>query len=148
LVSPFVESLQLRVVTPAQDQRFKFTLDRAEFLAGKLGLKPLGKDDPVDTSSFESIILPNRMALEPSKTEPPSESLIALRYKTLKEIPSSLERCARCHSYRNQLFGSSGPVKAAFLQSDPDEAAATIVKKKEASWEWKSYLRLRTAQAK
>jgi len=148
LVSPFVESLQLRVVTPLEDQHFKFTLDRPEFLAGRLGLKPLGKDDPVDTSSFESIVLPNRMALAPSTTEPPSESLIALRYKTLREIRSSLERCVRCHSYKNQLFGSSGPVKAAFLQSDPDQAAATIVKKKEASWEWKSYLRLRTAQGK
>ena len=148
LVSPFVESLQLRVVAPDQDQRFKFTLDRAEFLAGRLGLKPLGKDDPVDTSSFESLTLHNRMALEPSKTEPPSESLIALRYRSLREVPSSLESCVRCHSYRNQLFGSSGPVKAAFLQSDPDKAADIIVKKKEASWEWKSYLRLRTTQAK
>jgi len=148
LVSPFVESLQLRVVAPDQDQRFKFTLDRAEFLAGRLGLKPLGKDDPVDTSSVESLTLHNRMALEPSKTEPPSESLIALRYRSLREVPSSLESCVRCHSYRNQLFGSSGPVKAAFLQSDPDKAADIIVKKKEASWEWKSYLRLRAKQAK
>jgi len=148
LVSPFVESLQLIAVTPAHDQHFKFTLDRAEFLAGRLGLKPLGKDDPVDTSSFESVILPNRMALAPSKTEPPSESLIALRYKTLREIPSSLESCVRCHSYRNQLFGSSGPLKAAFIQSDADEAPATIVKTKEASAEWKSYSRLRTAQGK
>ena len=148
MVSPFVESLQLRAVAPEKDHRFKFTLDRAEFLAGKLGLKPLGKDDPVDTSSFESIILPNRMALEQSTTEPPSESLIALRYKTLKEIPSSMERCARCHSYRNQLFGSSGPMKNAFLQPDRDKSAATVIKKKEASHDWKSYLRLRTAQAK
>jgi hypothetical protein len=140
LVSPFVESLQLIVVTPSQDQHFKFTLDRSEFVAGKLGLKPLGKDDPVDTSSFELITSPRRA---PSKTEPPSESLIGLKYKTLRELPSSLEGCVRCHSYRNQLFGSSGPVKAAFLQSDPDKAAATIAKKKEASEEWKSYLRLR-----
>ena len=140
LVSPFVESLQLIVVTPSQDQHFKFTLDRSEFVAGKLGLKPLGKDDPVDTSSFELITSPRRA---PSKTEPPSESLIGLKYKTLREVPSSLEGCVRCHSYRNQLFGSSGPVKAAFLQSDPDKAAATIVKRKEASEEWKSYLRLR-----
>jgi|GEM_PF-2536839 len=147
LVSSFVESLQLIAVTPSRDQHFKFTLDRADFLAGGLGLKLLGKDDPVDTSSFESIILPNRMALDPSKTEPPSESLIALRYKTLREIPSSLESCIRCHSYRNHLFGSSGPVKAAFLQSDPDKAADIIVKKKEASWEWKSYLRLRAAHS-
>ena len=147
LVSPFVESLQLIVVTPPEDQRFKFTLDRPEFLAGGVGLKPLGKDDPVDMSSFESIIVSNRMALAPSKTEPPSESLIALRYKTLREIPSSLKGCVRCHSYQNQLFGSSGPLKEAFLQSDPDTVAATIVKKKEASVEWKSYLRLRTAHA-
>lgn len=148
MVSPFVETLQMIVVAPPQDQRSEFTLDRAEFLAGQLGLKPIGKDEPVDTSSFESVTLPNRMALAPSKTEPPSESLIALRYKTLREIPSALESCVQCHSFRNQLFGSSGPVKAAYLQSDPDEAAARIVKKKEASEEWKSYLRLRTPPAK
>ena len=45
-------------------------------------------------------------------------------------------------------LGPANQAKAAYLQSDPDKAAATIVKKKEASWEWKSYLRLRTAQAK
>ena len=152
LVSPFVESLQLIVVTPPQDQRFKFTLDRPEFLAGRLGLKLLGKDDPVDTSSFESVFLPNRMALEPSKTDPPSESLIALRYKTLREIPSSLESCVQCHGATtgNQLFGAFGPGarKGAFLQSDADEAAARVVTTKVASSEWKSYLRLRTAQGK
>jgi hypothetical protein len=151
LVSPFVESLQLIVVTPPQDQRFKFTLDRPEFLAGRLGLKPLGKDDPVDTSSFESTLLPNQLELEPSKTEPPSESLIARRFKTLREIPSSLESCIQCHraTVGNQLFGpfGPGPQKGAFLQSEPDEVAATVVKTKEASSEWKSYLRLRTAQA-
>jgi len=152
LVSPFVESLQLIVATPPQDQRFKFTLDRNEFLAGRLGLKLLGKDDPVDTSSFESLFLPNQMELEPSKTEPPSESLIARRFKTLREIPSSLESCVKCHraTTENQLFGAFGPGarKGAFLQSDPDQAAATVVKNKEASAEWKSYLRLRTAQGK
>ena len=146
LVSPFVESLQLIVATPPEDERFKFTLDRPEFLAGGFGLKPLGKDDPVDMSSFESITVPNRLALAPSKTEPPSESLIALRYKTLREIPSSLKGCVGCHSYRNQLFGSSGPLKAAFIQSDPDMVAATIIKKKEATEEWKSYVRLRRGQ--
>ena len=151
LVSPFVESLQLIVVTPPQDQRFKFTLDRPEFLAGRLGLKPLGKDDPVDTSSFESSLLPNQLALEPSKTAPPSESLIARRYKTLREIPSSLENCAQCHrtTVGQQIFaGFTGPPKAAFLQSDHDRTAEAIVKQKEASSEWKLYLRLRAAQGK
>jgi hypothetical protein len=150
LVSPFVESLQLIVVTPPQDRHFKFTLDRQEFLAGRLGLKPLGKDDPVDTSSFESLILPNEMALEPSKTAPPSESLIARRYKTLREIPSSLKTCVLCHgtTIGVQLF-SPGPSKAAFLQSDPDQIASrasstgVIARQKEASAEWKLYLRLR-----
>lgn len=153
LVSPFVESLQLIVVTPPQDRRFKFTLDRPEFLAGGLGLKPLGKDDPVDTSSFESLILPNQMALEPSKTAPPSESLIARRYKTLREIPSSLKSCVQCHgtTVGNRLFtfgGPPGPSKVAFSQSDPDETAGAVAKQKEASAEWKLYLSLRAAQGK
>jgi len=152
LVSPFVESLQLIVVTPPEDQRFKFTLDRHEFLAGRLGLVPLGKDDPIDTSSFESLLLPTQLELAPSKTEPPSESLIARRFKTLQEIPSSLENCGQCHGLatsRNRIFGSFPPRNgAAYLQSDPEGAAAWIVKKKEASSEWKSYLRLRAGQQK
>ena len=152
LVSPFVESLQLIVVAPPRDQHVKFTLDRPEFLAGRLGLKPLGKDDPIDTSSFESILLPHRMAMEPSKTAPPSESLIARRFKTLREVPSSLESCVQCHrtTVEHQLFAAfgPGPSKGAFLQSDPDQTAGVIAKQKEASAEWKLYLRLREEQRK
>ena len=154
LVSPLVESLQLIAVTPLEDQRFKFTLDRKDFLTGGAGMMLLGNDDPVDTSSFESIIIQSRiMSTLPREPGPPSESLIAGQYKTLREIPSSLGICAECHSIatRSNIFGSRGLNNAptvAYLQSDPDKAAATIVKKKEASEEWKSYLRLRTAQAK
>jgi hypothetical protein len=155
LVSPFVESLQLIVATQQRvDQRFKFTLDRKEFLTGGAGMKLLGTADPVDTSSFESLIIQSRiMSTAPREPGPPSESLIAGQYRTLREIPSSLGICAECHSpgTRNNIFGGLGPAnqaKVAYLQSDPDKAAATIVKKKEARVEWKSYLRLRTAQAK
>ncbi|MBC7855007.1 MAG: hypothetical protein IAF94_16370 [Pirellulaceae bacterium] len=153
LVSPLVESLQLIAVTPLEDQRFKFTLDRKEFLTGGAGMKLLGKDDPVDTSSFESFIIQSRiMSTVPREPGPPSESLIAGQYKTLREIPSSLGICAECHSMatRSQIFGRglNNAPKAAYLQSDPDKAAATIVKKKEASVEWKTYLRLRTSQAR
>jgi hypothetical protein len=153
LVSPFVESLQLIGVTDLADQRLKFTLDRKDFLAGGAGMKLLGKDDPVDTSSFEAIIIQSRiMSTLPKEPGPPSESLIAGQYRTLREIPSSLGICAECHSIatRTNVFGSRGPKNAAttaYLQSDPEEAAATVVKKKEATREWKSYLRLRTAQA-
>jgi hypothetical protein len=148
LVSPFVESLQLIAVTPPQDQRYMFTLDRREFLAGGLGLKLLGKEDPVDTSSFEALLLPNQLELEPSKTEPPSESLIARRFKSLREIPSSLESCGQCHggnTVSNRIFGPFRGRKGAFLQSDPEQVAARVVKDKEASSEWKLYLRLRDA---
>jgi hypothetical protein len=152
LVSPFVESLQLIVVTPPEDRRLKFTLERRELVAGGLGLKLLGKDDPVDTSSFEALLLPNQLELEPSKTEPPSESLIARRYKTLREIPSSLESCAECHggnTVSNRIFGAFRGRKAfAFLQSDPDAVAARVIKDKEASSEWKLYLSLRDEQGR
>jgi hypothetical protein len=153
LVSPFVESLQLIGVTDLEDQRLKFTLDRKNFLAGGVGMKLLEKDDPVDTSSFEATIIQSRiMSTLPKEPGPPSESLIAGQYKTLREIPSSLGICAECHSIatRTNIFGrglNNAPT-AAYLQSDPDKAAATIVKKKEASEEWKSYLRLRMEQDK
>jgi hypothetical protein len=153
LVSPFVESLQLIVATSVEDQRFKFTLDRKGFLTGGAGMMLLGKDDPVDTSSFEATFIQSRiMSTLPKEPAPPSESLIAGQYRTLREIPSSLGICAECHSIatRTNIFGrglNNAPT-AAYLQSDPDKAAATIVKKKEASEEWKSYLRLRSAQAR
>ena len=70
----------------------------------------------------------------------------------MQEIPSSLENCGQCHggpTSRNRIFGSFPPRNgAAYLQSDPEGAAAWIVKKKEASSEWKSYLRLRAVQDK
>jgi hypothetical protein len=49
-----------------------------------------------------------------------------------------------------QLFGAfgPGPLKAAFLQSDPDQTAGVIARQKEASAEWKLYLRLREEQHK
>jgi hypothetical protein len=47
----------LKLKSPPQDQRFKFTSDRKEFLTGQTGLKLLGKDDPVDHASFEAAVL-------------------------------------------------------------------------------------------
>lgn len=148
LVSPLVESLQLIVVTPPQDQRFKFTFDRKAFLAGQSGLKPLGKEDPVDHSNFEAGALwPH--PVEPRTYDTDGEMFVMTKYKTLEEIPGSLTTCVKCHhdTTGNNIFGGSGPLKA-YAQSDPDKADATVVQKKEASLEWKSYLHLRTTQPK
>src|SRR5205085_5280604 len=87
LVSPFVESLQLFVVTPPRDARYKFILDRAEVLAGRFGLVPLGKDDTADTSGLESLILPDHSRLAPDETRQPMESLISQNLKSLREVP-------------------------------------------------------------
>ena len=112
LVSPFVESLQLIVVTPLEDQRFKFTLDRKEFLTGGAGMKLLGKDDPVDTSSFEAIIIQSRiMSTLPKEPAPPSESLIAGQYRTLREIPSSLESAPSATPSRPEPISSAASAR-------------------------------------
>jgi hypothetical protein len=149
LVSPFVESLQLIVATLPEDHRFKFTLDRQELLAGGHGLKLLGKDDPIDTSSFEAAFFYTRIvSFPPPEPSPANESLVRDQFKTLRDVPSSLGNCVECHNARtdNNIFGFSGPIKAAYLQTDFDQAAAAVARQKEASEEWKTYLRLRDAR--
>jgi hypothetical protein len=149
--SPFVESLQLIVVTSGHDIRFKYTLDRKEFVAAGTGLKLIGEDDRVDNSDFESGVAVPRIATTTAwRSIPPTESLVLEHYKTVAEMPKSMATCVKCHgdATRTNIFANFGSRKAACVQSDPDEADAKVIKKKEASEEWKSYLRLRTTQAK
>ena len=96
LVSPFVESLQLFVVTPPRNARYKFTLDRADLLAGRFGLVPLGKDDPADTSSFESLVLPDHIRLRQMK-QGSRWSRWLHRSSSHCEVPPALNTCVNCH---------------------------------------------------
>jgi hypothetical protein len=143
LVSPLVESLQLIVVTPPKDRRFKFALDRKELIAGNLGLKPLGKDDPADFSSFGDAVLWGH-PVDPRKKDANGETFITGKYNTVKDMPRALDVCVKCHrdTLGNSVIGSGGPLLP-HVQSDPDKADAAVVKKKESSDEWKLYLRLR-----
>jgi hypothetical protein len=138
MVSPLVESLQLIVVDAPHDRHFKFTLDRRDLLAGGPGLRPLGKDDPVDTSSFESVTLHDHMELEPRDPTDADESPVAQKYKTVREVPPSLASCVRCH---NDTIGRNP--RQAFFPSDLDRVADEVAGQKEAREEWKLYLRLR-----
>jgi hypothetical protein len=149
LPSPFVESLQLIVVTKEFDKRLKFTLDRKDLLAGGTGLKRIGKDDPLDPSSFESIFSYNRVMPipPPPPTFPPTEPLILGQYKSVRALPRSLRTCVECHgevTRSNILAANFQPKNEPYVQpTDPAGADATVVKIKEASDLWKSYLRLR-----
>jgi hypothetical protein len=160
LPSPFVESLQLIAVTKEFPTRLKFTLDRKDLLAGGAGLKLIGKDDPLDPSSFESIFSYNRvMTIPPSynrvmtippppPTIPPPEPLILGQYKSVRALPRSAQTCVECHGEvtRTPIFANFQPRNAAYVQQTaPAEVDATVVKIKQASEEWKSYLRLRDA---
>ena len=61
-----------------RDNKCCGNLARAGNLTGGAGMKLLGKDDPVDTSSFESLIIQSRiMSTVPGEPSPPGESLIA-----------------------------------------------------------------------
>jgi hypothetical protein len=62
-------------------------------------------------------------------------------------MPKSMATCVKCHgdATRTNIFANFGAREAAYVQANPDEADATVLKTKEASEEWKSYLRLRTA---
>ena len=143
VVSPFVESLQLIVATPPKDHRFKFTLDRKSFLAGELGLNVLGKDEPIDHTNFESLIV-KRHPNEP-RTDDNGEAAIMMKFKTLNELPRSLASCATCHqdTTGNHIFGLMSGPRLAYVQRDLQKAEAKVVKEKESGWEWKSYLRFR-----
>lgn len=147
LVSPLVESLQMIVVTPPRDHRFKFMLNRKEVVAGNLGLKPLGKDDPADFSGFGSTVLWGH-PVEPRKKDVDGESFIAGNYNTLRDMPRALDVCIKCHreTLGTVIIARGGP-HLPYVQSELERADATVIEKKEASEEWRSYLRLRTAQA-
>ena len=126
--------------------RFKYTLDRKDLLAGETGMKLLGKDDPVDNSGFEAgVAVPRISTITAWHSIPPTESLVLEHYKTVEEMPKSMATCVKCHgdATRTNIFANFGSRNAAYVQSNPDEADATVIKKKEASEEWKSYLRMR-----
>lgn len=148
LVSPLVESLQIIVVTPPNDHHFKFMLDRKELLAGNLGLKPLGRDDPADFSGFGGAVLWGH-PVDPRKKDADGESYIAGNYNSVRDMPRALEVCAKCHqeTVRTVIIARGG-APLPYVQSDLQRADATVIEKKEASEEWRSYLRLRTSQAK
>jgi len=116
-------------------------------LAGNLGLKPLGKDDPAEFSSFGDAVLWGH-PVDPRKKDVDGETFITGKYNTVRDMPRSLDVCVRCHreTLGNSIIGSGGPLLP-YVQSDLEKADATVIKKKEASEEWRSYLRLRTAQA-
>jgi hypothetical protein len=103
--SPFVESLQLIGVTSANDVRFKYTLDRSDFLATETALKLIGKDDPVDNSDFESgVAVPRISTTTAWRSIPPTESLVLEHYKTVAEIPKSMATCVKCHGDKRGPF--------------------------------------------
>ncbi len=148
LVSPLVESLQMIVVTPPNDHRFKFMLDRRGLLAGNFGLKALGNDDPADFSSFGDAFLwghPN----EPRKKDVDGETFITGKYSRVQDMPRAFDVCVRCHreTLRTNLFGRGGPLMP-HVQSDSQKVDATVLAKKAATDAWKSYLRLRATQSK
>ena len=148
LVSPLVESLQMIVVTPPDDHRFKFMLDRRDLLAGNLGLKPLGEDDPADFSSFGDAILWGH-PVEPRKKDVDGETFIAGKYNTVRDMPRALDLCVRCHreTLRTNVFGRGGPL-VPYVQTSPEKTDTTVIKLKEASDAWTSYLRQRAVEAK
>lgn len=147
VVSPFVESLQLIVAAPPKDHRFKFTLDRKSFLTGELGLKVLGKDDPLDHTNFDSLIMD--VPASTPRTDDNGETAIMSKFKTLNELPRSLASCVRCHfdTTSNNIFGRMSGPRLAYVQRDLKQAEAKVVKVKEATPEWKLYLRLRADKA-
>lgn len=148
LVSPLVESLQMIVVTPPEDHRFKFMIDRKELLAGNLGLKSLGQDDPADFSSFSGVALWGH-AVDPRKFDVDGNTFIAGKYNNIRDMPREMNVCVRCHRETlGTVVISRGGAPLPYVQSDLEKADTTVLKQKESSDEWKSYLRLRAAKAK
>jgi len=121
------------------NQRSVFTLH--------LRLKTLSKTDPADFSSFGDIVLWGHPA-DPRKKDIDGETFITGNYNTVRDMPRALDLCVRCHQEtlgsRINGVGSLLP----YLQTDLQKAGATVIEKKQASKEWKSYLRLRAAEPK
>lgn len=101
-VTNVVESLQLLVTPPDKsrhDARFKFVLDRSEFLAGKSVLVALEPDSPVDAYSFESS---GQWSIR-QQDDADGELLVLGRGKGHVGVPS-MQHCVACHGVQNTRF--------------------------------------------
>ena len=115
------------VVTPPRDHHFQFKLDRTDWLAGRPGLTPLGKDDPVDAFAFEAETLWPHAHLD-ERWEADEERLILGEFKDVEALPRSLATCTRCHqpTVGPGLLAKFGSPESVLSQPDADRAAAWL----------------------
>jgi hypothetical protein len=139
-VTNVVESLQLLISPPPQskqDLRFKFVLDRSEFLSGLPGLKALEANTPLDAFSFES----SGQWLMLQKYDADGETLVLGRGKGHIGTPS-MQHCALCHGLRNMRFHANFGQFPVYLSTNPD-LARTLEVAEEKSDSWRDYLQFR-----
>lgn len=139
-VTNVVESLQLLVTPPAEikhDARFKFVLDRSEFLAGQPGLRALEINTPVDAYSFESA---GQWGIR-QKEDADGETLVLGRGKGHVGIPS-MHHCVACHGVQNTKFHANFSQFYVYPSANADLASA-LERRIDESESWHEYLRLR-----
>jgi hypothetical protein len=132
VITPIMESLQLIVVAPPKDQRFKFVLDRAELIAGRPGLRMLSERDPIDAYSVEA---GGHFLKAPSKYDSDGEMLVFGRM-TGRPTDSSLANCTICHgpTVGTRLFANTLDGIATPMTREAQSQAILSFKEKSASW--------------
>jgi hypothetical protein len=146
LATSVMESLQLIVVDPPHDHRFKFVLDRAALIKGRDALRAVTKDEPIDAYGFESGGLYPR---EP-KYDGDGELLVFGQYAgpASRGMPL-LNHCIACHgeTVGPRLFANfhTGQVNRAEPTTFEDQISR-ILSQKKASFSWGMYAALRHAR--
>jgi hypothetical protein len=138
MLTPIAESLQLIVVDPPQDRRFKFILDRAALLRGGNGLRLMTKDDRIDAYAFES------GGLYPIRAQHDTDGEL-LPFGTWSGITAhnvgSLGHCAACHgpTVGSDLFANRGRDRDRAVAVTFEDQARLILEHKRNSFAWGMY---------
>jgi hypothetical protein len=140
VTTPVLESLQLIVVAPPNDYRFKFVLDRAGLIAGRSGLRMLSATEPVDAFGFESAGL----QLMKSKFDSDGEMLV-LGQIAGQPTFTSMGHCAACHgpTVGARLFANGNGAHLRIAPTTWNEQAQLILSLQEKVESWRAYRKLR-----
>ena len=139
VATPVLESLQLAVVAPPKDYRFKFVLDRADLVAGRPGLRMLSGTDPVDAFGFES----SGLHLMKPKYDSDGEMLV-LGITAGQPAVTSLGHCAACHgtTVGARLFANGNGADFLIAPTTWNEQAQLIISLQEKNETWQAYRNL------
>lgn len=134
IVTPITESLQLIVVTPESERPFKFVLDRANYLSGGIGLRPVERQETLDAWGFGNV-LTHREPLRDTD----GDQLALGRYAVTADRVGRAYDCAICHQGRRRFFANSAREGLPVEERSAVDQSQAILREKQASASWQLY---------